>query len=252
MYSCSRWRHRAIQPLFLCFYFKAHAPGGFWFFEPRETACIFVIWLWALRFFILVPWEGWTQGLHSEDWRYVHVRKQLPNAILYWMMSFTSLHLTPTLLVYGALCPVARVILLGSDAPAINAGDVLSVGASVLAIVVEGVADEQLRRFRASDGHSGLSCRVGLWRFSRHPNYFGECAFWASVGLGMAASAGVLRKEPILGVGAVAMFGFFRFASVPLMDERSLERRRDYGEVMATTSALVPWPTPRQPPAKRE
>ena len=55
-----------VLPLWLLFYFKAHAPGGFTFFEPRETVVMALVWAWAVRFFALVPWEGWVRGLTHE------------------------------------------------------------------------------------------------------------------------------------------------------------------------------------------
>ena len=142
-----------LAPLHLAFVWKAAAPGGFWYYEPRETACMVLLWAWALRFIVMVPWEGWTRGLAREDWRYNQIREQLvvygqkartdertsmshpepqqvqrvagagavdevlqPTSDLagstaYWCVSFVSLHLTPTLLVYAALCPLGRVVL---------------------------------------------------------------------------------------------------------------------------------------------
>ena len=66
-----------LAPLHLAFVWKVAAPGGFWFYEPRETACIVLLWAWALRFTIMVPWEGWKRGLVHEDWRYEQIRSQL-------------------------------------------------------------------------------------------------------------------------------------------------------------------------------
>ena len=66
-----------LAPLHLAFVWKAAAPGGFWFYEPRETACIVLLWAWALRFTVMVPWEGWKRGLVHEDWRYEQIRSQL-------------------------------------------------------------------------------------------------------------------------------------------------------------------------------
>ena len=119
-----------LAPLHLAFVWKSQAPGGFWFYEPRETMCIVLLWVWALRFIVMVPWEGWKRGLVHEDWRYEQIRSQLAEAkvfarsasdlvgtLLYWQVSLVSLHLTPSLLVYSALCPLGRVVLQGSAAP---------------------------------------------------------------------------------------------------------------------------------------
>jgi steroid 5-alpha reductase family enzyme len=232
-----------LAPLHLAFVWKAQAPGGFWFYEPRETVCIVLLWAWALRFTIMVPWEGWKRGLVHEDWRYDQIRGQLAQttAMLYWQVSLVSLHLTPSLLVYCALCPLGRVVLQGSVAPPLCA---LDGGAALLAasgIALEAIADQQLRSWQRAHPAARTACRQGPWRFSRHPNYCGECIFWSGLLL-FAVAADALRAEPWLAAGAALMWAFFRVASVPLMDARSLSRRSDYVQVMASTSALLLMP----------
>ena len=232
-----------LAPLHLAFVWKAQAPGGFWFYEPRETLCIVLLWAWAVRFIVMVPWEGWRTGLTHEDWRYAQLRARL-GAKAYWPFSFTSLHLTPTLLVYGALCPLGRVILQGDAAPPLNALDAAAALVTAAGIGVEGVADETLRRWQRANPGARTAFRGGLWRYSRHPNYCGECLFWTGLLL-FAAAAGALQAEGRLAAGAASMWAFFRLASVPLMDARSLERRSDYAEVMRSTSALLLLPSGR-------
>ena len=243
-----------LAPLHLAFVWKAAAPGGFWFYEPRETACIVLLWAWALRFTIMVPWEGWKRGLVHEDWRYEQIRSQLAEAkvfarsasglvgtLLYWQVSLVSLHLTPSLLVYSALCPLGRVVLQGTAAPPLCALDAAAALLTAAGIALEAIADEQLRSWQRAHPAARTACRQGLWRFSRHPNYCGECLFWSGLLL-FAAAADALRAEPWLAAGAALMWAFFRVASVPLMDARSLSRRSDYAQVMASTSALLLMP----------
>ena len=232
-------------PLWLGFFFKSEAPGGFWFYEPRETLCLLLLWGWAIRFLVGIPWEGWTTGLHTEDWRYVKFQKQMPSAF-YWAFSLSSFHVTPTLLVFAALAPVARVLLQGTSAPPLNVLDAAAAFLTLSGIVIEGVADHQLRRFRREQERRGdgasATCDRGLWQWSRHPNYCGECTFWTGL-LGFGISSGAVAAEPALAIGAPLMWAFFRFASVPLMDDRSLERgRRGYEAMMQTTSPLLLWP----------
>lgn len=237
-----------VLPLWAGFYAKTMAPGGFWFYEPRETLVLLLLWAWAVRFFVCIPWEGWTAGLTLEDWRYQEFRSKMP-AAAYWAFSLSSFHLTPTLLVLGAFAPAARVILQGNEAPPLNLLDLLALVLTAGGIAIEGLADEQLRRFRANQGSKadGAACCEGLWRWSRHPNYFGECTFWSGL-CAFGLSSGCLSSEPVLIAGTLCMWLFFRLASVPLMDARSLARRPSgYAAVMKTTSALVLWP-PRNLP----
>ena len=109
---------------------------------------------------------------------------------------------------------------------------------AALGIAVEGAADEQLRRWQRVHPGATTTFRGGLWNLSRHPNYCGECLFWTGM-LVFAAGAGALQAEWRLAAGPSLMWAFFRFASVPLMDQRSLDRRKDYAMVMESTSALL-------------
>ena len=82
----------------------------------------------------------------------------------------------------------------------------------------------------------------GLWAYSRHPNYFGEVAFWWGLYLfALAADPGYWWTI----VGPCAVTALFLTASIPLMDKRSLDRRPGYAARMESTSALIPWPTRR-------
>jgi steroid 5-alpha reductase family enzyme len=102
------------------------------------------------------------------------------------------------------------------------------------------VSDEQLRKFRNSETYArGGALREGLWKFSRHPNYFGEVLFWLSM-IPFAVSAGLMNDHAglVLG-GPIAMAIFFRF-SCWLMDVRSLERRPEYQKVVDEVSAMMP------------
>jgi len=80
---------------------------------------------------------------------------------------------------------------------------------------------------------------LGLWRYSRHPNYFGEILFWWSVWLfGLAANPAWFWTV----VGPLAIVVMFLAASIPMLDDRSRERRPLFSEYADRTSALIPWP----------
>ena len=80
----------------------------------------------------------------------------------------------------------------------------------------------------------------GLWGWSRHPNYFGEISFWFALGLfGLAASP---ADWWWVFIGTIAMAGLFLGASIPMMEQRSLERRPAYQDVIDRVPRLVPRP----------
>lgn len=148
------------------------------------------------------------------------------------------------LFLYLAQVPVAA-LFVAPIAAAMRAGPLdgwAFVGALVWAASVLGevAADRELARFRANPANRGAVCRAGLWRYSRHPNYFFEwLQWWAYVLIGHAAL-------PTL-VGPVVMLLFlFRVTGIPYTERQALRSRGDaYREYQRTTSAFVPWPPRR-------
>ena len=103
----------------------------------------------------------------------------------------------------------------------------------------ESVADRQLARFRADPAHRGRTCRAGLWRYSRHPNYFFEWLHWFSyVVLAVGAPAFWYSLS-----GPLLMYVFLRWISgVPYTEAQALRTRGDeYREYQRSTSVLIPW-----------
>ena len=209
---------------------------------------------WYLRYNYWFPWDGWTRGIETEDWRYGELVKTTgAGTPLYWLLSLTSLHVTPTLLVFFALAPAERVWRGDAAQPPLGAADAAAIAVLFGSIALQAVSDEQLRRFRRAAygpkanlntaSSSKRICRVGLWKYSRHPNYFGEALFWCGVGLaGVAAHADAPRPWYVAASGGVLMLGFFR-VSAYLTDRRMLVTRGpEYAAVMAEVSGLVPLP----------
>jgi steroid 5-alpha reductase family enzyme len=122
----------------------------------------------------------------------------------------------------------------------------LSAGWLVLAVVLwlvsvagEGLADRQLRRFKADPANRETVCRAGLWRYSRHPNYFFECVHWvAYIALSMGSAWAWLTVLPPV----LMAFLLLKLSGIPLLEESMAKRRPGYAEYMRTTSALIPWP----------
>jgi steroid 5-alpha reductase family enzyme len=178
--------------------------------------------------------RGWT-GLDHEDWRYVKLREQTGSQ--YWLVSFAGLHMLPTLWVFGGMLPVWPAVAVG--ARPLNWLDALAAMMAAGAIWLEARADKELLEFRRSNRKPGEILASGVWSLSRHPNYFGEMGFWWSLFVfGLAADPSYAWT----GIGALAITAMFRFFSLPMMEERSLERRPGYAEHQRKTSLVVPWP----------
>lgn len=111
-------------------------------------------------------------------------------------------------------------------------------------VLGESLADRQLARFRADPAHRGRTCRTGLWRYSRHPNYFFEWLHWfAYVALAHGAPAALLAWT-----GPVLMWVFLRWISgIPFTEAQALRSRGDdYRAYQQATPMLLPW-FPRRP-----
>lgn len=198
----------------------------------RAWLVIALVWLWAIR--LTANWaRGWP-GLHHEDWRYVDMRD---NGKPYWLQSFFGLHVFPTIQVFLGCLAIYPAVADGTRAFGVL--DVIATVVTLGAIVIELVSDEQMRAF-ARTKQPGEVCTRGLWAWSRHPNYVGELAFWWGLFLFGIAAGGLGWWWTI--VGPLAMAAMFAFASIPMMEKRSIERRPGYEDATAGIPVFLPRP----------
>jgi len=203
--------------------------------DPVRRWCVVaLVFVWGCRL-TFNWWRGWT-GLDHEDWRYRDLQEQTGRA--YWLVSFGGIHLFPTIQVFLGLLAVYPALALGAGR-SFGWLDGVAALVTAAAIAVEATADHQLAGFKRSQPAPGTTLQRGLWRYSRHPNYFGEISFWWGLWLfGLAADPGWWWTV----IGPLAMTAMFHFVSLPMIEKRMLARRPDYAKVVATTSRLVPLP----------
>lgn len=200
----------------------------------RQAVAMLLCTAWAIR--LTYNWaRGWT-GLDHEDWRYVDFQKKTGRA--YWLVSFAGIHFFPTFQVFAGC--VGLYVALTAGGRSFGWLDVVAALVTASAIVIEAVADEQLRRFaQRADRPAGSVMMEGLWAYSRHPNYFGEMSFWWGLFLfGLAADP---SRVGLMSIGPVAITVMFFFVSVPMMEKRQLERKPAFAEHIRTTSMIIPW-----------
>ena len=198
--------------------------------RPLIVSGLVLAWAIRLTFNWARPWEG----LGSEDWRYRDFRTQWGRG--YWVGSFFGIHLVPTLIVYLACLPFWPVSAAGSQP--VGLLDLAAAVVTAGAIVIETAADEQLQRFLTGPREPGQLLDTGLWAYSRHPNYFGEVAFWWGIWLfGLAAAPAFWWTV----VGPLVMTALFVLISIPMIDRRSLVRRPAFADYSRRVSSLVPW-----------
>lgn len=224
----------SMAPLFIAPWLAFGLPGGE---APlvRRVVVTALVALWSLR----LTWNfyrGWG-GLHHEDWRYVDLRRRTGR--LYWPVSLLGIHLMPTLVVFLGCLSLWPALVTGTRAPGLL--DVLAAAVTLAAVIVEGAADAQLRAFVARRAPGEILER-GLWRLSRHPNYFGEILFWWGLWLfALAAAPGAWWTV----AGPLTVTVLFLSVSLPMIERRSRRRRPGWDAYAARTRALVPWPPRR-------
>ncbi len=125
----------------------------------------------------------------------------------------------------------------------LNGWVIAGVAIWMVSLVGESIADRQLQSFRADPDHRGKVCALGLWRYSRHPNYFFEWLHWFSyplVAIG-APNAWLAWLGP-----AVMLVFLYRVSGIPYTEKQALKSRGEaYREYQRTTSAFIPWPPKR-------
>ncbi|MDA0193645.1 MAG: DUF1295 domain-containing protein [Bacteroidetes bacterium] len=218
----------SIIPILIATYWMINSPEGN---MVRHSMIIFLIVFWGLR--LTINWiRGW-KGLHHQDWRYTDLARK--NGKVYWLISFSGIHMFPTMLVFAGMSPVWVAM---KSASGIGLMDYIAFLITFSAIVIEWISDEQLIAFKHKNLDKQAFIKTGLWAYSRHPNYFGEVAFW--VGLFLFAF-GISNTNYWTGNGAVAMIILFVFISIPMMDDRHKASRPEYEAHVKKVSALVPW-----------
>jgi len=194
---------------------------------PRAALVLALAAAWALR---LSGYIAWRHRGQPEDRRYQAIRhRNEPH--FEWKSLYLVFGLQALL---GTIVATPLMAAVASPAPW-HALDAIGLALFAFGFVFETVADAQLARFRADPRQRGKVMDCGLWRYSRHPNYFGECCVWWGLWL-VAAAAGAWWTvlSPLLMTVLL-----LRVSGVTLL-EQDLGRRPGYAEYVRRTPAFVP------------
>ena len=186
-----------------------------------------VVSFWAIR--LTANWAYTFWGLNHQDWRYTMLNEK--TGIFYPVINFVGIHMVPTLVVYGCILPAVYAVRQGLEA---NVASVLFLCLSLGAAVMQGVADIEMHQYRKH--REGAIIRVGLWKYSRHPNYLGEILMWWGVALSVICAA---PSAYYLAAGALANTVLFFAVSIPMADGRQ-SRKEGFAEYKKQTRMLLP------------
>jgi steroid 5-alpha reductase family enzyme len=196
----------------------------------RMMALIILTSFWSWR--LTLNWyRGWN-GYSHEDWRYVELRSK--TGVFYPIVNFLGIHLFPTLLVFAAALPMEYVF---SSDNAFTLMDAAGAAVMFIGVLFEMTADNQMHRFKSDPTNKGKFIDVGIWRYSRHPNYLGEILFWWGMYM-ISINAGA--PDYIL-IGPIAISLLFIGISIPMMEKRLQKNYPDYRQYKKTTPFLFPY-----------
>ncbi len=209
------------------------SPGG-----PRALAVSLLVACWGGRLAAHIYLDR-LRGGRPEDARYANLRRHWgARADAKFFFFFQA----QALLVGIFLLPASVVAWRTGPFP--DAWDILGLLVALASVVGETVADRQLARFRADPLTKGKVCDTGLWRYSRHPNYFFEWMHWFAY-VSMAQGSPWMWATLI---GPLAMYVFLRYLTgIPHVERQSLRSRGEaYRQYQRSTPAFFPW-KPRKP-----
>lgn len=185
--------------------------------------------LWAVR----LAWHIGRRNVgHGEDPRYAAWRQQ--HGASWWWFSWIKVFLLQATVAWVVSWPLGAAVAGAASFP--GPLDLLGLILTLSGLLFEAAADAQLRRFKAT-APAGAVCDVGLWRYSRHPNYFGEAVVW----WGLWCFAADVRGGWITIAGpAIMTWLLVRVSGVAMLEPALLARKPAYAEYVRRTSAFVP------------
>ncbi|MEI6107367.1 MAG: DUF1295 domain-containing protein [Opitutae bacterium] len=199
----------------------------------RRAVLATMVALWSLR--LGTHLHRRVMGHHPvEDGRYVQLRRDWAGNFAPKMFGFFQIQAASVVLLGAGF-----VLICLNPTPALQPLEIAGLVLWVGALAGEALADAQLAAFKRDAANRSRVCAVGLWRYSRHPNYFFEWLVWVAYFVFALASP----HGWIAVIGPVSiLFLLVRVTGIPLTEEQSIRSKGDaYREYQKTTSAFVPW-----------
>ncbi len=203
--------------------------GGY---PPRAGLVALMAGVWGLRL-ALYLFVTRVAG-QPEEGRYAELRRKWGGRIALKFLAFFQAQALLCILL-----SVPFLIAAANPSPRLSPLEWAGLLLWLVAWVGETAADWQLHRFKSDPANRGKTCRAGLWRYSRHPNYFFEWLIWAAFAMFCLGSP---HGWVALAAPALMLFFLFRVTGIPATEAQALRTRgEDYRRYQQTTSAFVPW-----------
>lgn len=211
--------------------------NAFYFFSLEEwhtrNMLLFVlVTVWGLRLTFYLAQRNWGK---EEDFRYREFRKKYGEKRYWWISYFQ------TFLLQGVLVLLISLPLLAAhyktQNPHLNWADYLGIFFWLIGFLFEAGGDYQLLRFKRNPANKGKVLNTGFWKYTRHPNYFGDATVWWAYGLFSIAAGGYWQI-----IGSVLMtLLLLKVSGVALLEKTLTETKPQYRDYIRKTSSFIPW-----------
>lgn len=200
--------------------------------EPRNLLVSVLVLIWGLRLTMYLAYRNIGKG---EDYRYQEFRKNYGEK-RYWWFSYFQVFLLQGVLILIISLPLFGVHYSGFSAPLFWL-DYLAILTWAIGFIFEAGGDYQLYRFKKNQKNKGKVLNTGFWKYTRHPNYFGDVLVWWSYGLFSIAAGGYWQV-----IGAIFMtFLIIKVSGVALLEKTLHNTKPKYKEYVEKTNSFFPW-----------
>ena len=201
--------------------------------DTRFTVMSVLLVCWAIRLAAYVTWRNWG---HGEDRRYQAIRAR--NEPGFALKSFYLIFVLQAVLAWLVSLPFLAAAARHAPWTVLD-----SIGALValFGFAFEAIGDHQLASFKADPANRGKVMDRGVWRYTRHPNYFGECCiWWGFFAMALPAGGWWAVLSPLVMTGLL-----LKVSGVALLEKDIGERRPEYRDYIRHTNAFFPGPPKR-------
>ncbi|PIQ11491.1 MAG: hypothetical protein COW71_00360 [Ignavibacteriales bacterium CG18_big_fil_WC_8_21_14_2_50_31_20] len=201
-------------------------------FYTRKIILLVLVTLWALRLSIYLAWRNIGKG---EDYRYQEFRKKYGEERYWWVSFFQVFLLQGILIVLVSLPLLATNFETQNDY--LNLFDYLAILFWVIGFIFESAGDYQLSKFKMNPNNKGKVLNTGLWKYTRHPNYFGDTIVWWAYAIFSIASQNYWSF-----IGSIIMtLLIVKVSGVALLEKSLKDKKLEYLEYIRKTNSFFPW-----------
>lgn len=198
----------------------------------RKLILLILVTIWGLRLSIYLSWRNIGKG---EDFRYQTFRKKYGDKN-YWWISFFQVFL-----LQGILLMLVSITLLGANygtvSDKLNIFDFIGIFLWIIGISFEAGGDYQLAKFKNNPANKGRVLDKGFWKYTRHPNYFGDSAVWWAFAFFSVAAGSYWQIA-----GAILMtLLIIKVSGVALLEKTLKGAKLEYTEYIRKTNSFLPW-----------